>query len=481
MGDPLGWWGDAERLRRPPPAKIGRAMHRADPPQGPAGRRWLLRGGTVLTMDPQARVLPGADVLVEGGWIAAVGRVAAVPEGARVLDVAGDLVLPGLIQGHVHLGQTGFRGLAEGRGLLAWLEERIWPLEAAHDDESAYWTSLWGAAECLLGGTTTVQDIGIGPGARGLLQAILDSGLRAVAGPCLMDAGDTLPAALRRETGDALAGAVELGDEFDGAAGGRLRFVLNPRFILTCSDELWRGLRDLAAARGWPVHTHALEQREEGEAVRRLKAGRDEIAYFDEAGILAADLRIAHGVWLTGEHLARVRGERFSVVHCPSSNLKLGSGVADLVTIRAAGVPVGVGADGTPCNNGLDGWEEVRLAALLQTLRHGPGALSGRDALRLATSEGARVLAMEREVGSVEAGKRADLVVLSTARPELWAAPGVDPHDRVAFSASPAAVRHVLVEGELLVEEARLTRLDLDDIRRRAEAALAALLRRARL
>ena len=121
----------------------------------------LLQGGTVLTLDPQASVLPGVDVLVEGGRIRHVGPLPDRPPGTRVLDVSGSLVLPGLIQGHLHLGQTFFRGLAEGRRLLDWLRERIWPLEAAHDDESAYWCGLLGAAECLLSGTTTIQDIGI--------------------------------------------------------------------------------------------------------------------------------------------------------------------------------------------------------------------------------------------------------------------------------------------------------------------------------
>src|SRR4030095_12383806 len=122
------------------------------------------------------------------------------PAGTRVLDVSGCLVLPGLIQGHLHLGQTFFRGLAEQRRLLSWLRERIGPLEAAHDDESAYWCGLLGAAECLLGGTTTIQDIGIGPGARGLLQAVAHSGRRGFTRRCVMDSGDGLPAALRQDT-----------------------------------------------------------------------------------------------------------------------------------------------------------------------------------------------------------------------------------------------------------------------------------------
>lgn len=440
----------------------------------------LLRGGTVLTLDAQATVLPGADVLVADGRIRHVGHFPETPPDTRTLDVAGMLVLPGLIQGHLHLGQTFFRGLAEERRLLAWLRERIWPLEAAHDDESAYWCALLGAAECLLGGTTTIQDIGIGPGAPGLLRALADSGLRAIAGPCLMDSGEALPEAMRGETDRVLADAETLGRGFDGSGGGLLRFALNPRFILTCSDPLWEGIRDLALRHGWPIHTHALEQQDETLAVRELK-GRDEIEYFADQGLLATDLRLAHGVWLTAGHLERARQARWSVVHCPSSNLKLGSGIADLVALRRAGIPVGLGCDGAACSNHLDNLDEVRLAALLQKLKHGPDAFSGLDALRLATSGGARALGLEGEIGTIEPGKAADLTVLSQTRPELWAAPQVDPHDLVAFSASRAAVRHVLVAGRLLVEDGRLTRLDLPEIVRQANLHLAALIRRSGL
>ncbi len=450
----------------------------------------LLSGGTVLTLDPAATVLPGADLLLDGGNIVAVGRVTAMPPGTRTLDVSGCLVLPGLIQGHLHLGQTFFRGLGEGRRLLAWLRERIWPLEAAHDDESAYWCGMLGAIECLLGGTTTIQDIGIGPGAPGLLRAIEDSGLRAFAGQCLMDSGEGLPAAMRGDTDAVLAATEALGDRFERSAPGpegagerraRLRYLLNPRFILTCSDPLWAGIRDLSLRRGWPVHTHALEQRDETLAVREIKNGRDEIEYFAEQGVLSTDLRLAHGVWITAEHLTRVCTHRFSVVHCPSSNLKLGSGVADLLAIQSAGVPVGIGTDGAACSNQLDNFAEVRLAALLQKVKHGPDAFSGLDALRLATSEGAKALNLATEIGTIETGKAADLVVLAapaSGHPELWGAPQADPHDLVAFGASRASVRHVVVDGRLLVEDGRLTKLDAEEIFRESERCLAALIRR---
>ena len=442
-------------------------------------RPLLLRGGTILTLDAEASVHPDTDLLLEDGRIAALGRGLAVPEQGRILDLCGHLILPGLVQGHIHLGQTLFRGLAENRSLLPWLRERIWPLEAAHDDETAYASGRVGAAECLLGGTTAIQEIGLGRGIAGLLAAIAESGLRATAGKCLMDSGEGLPEGLCEPAAATLAHAVALGESFERQGGGRLRAVLNPRFALSCSDNLWREVVAVSAERGWPVHTHALEQREEGRTVRREKQGRDEIEYFADLGLLDRDLRIAHGVWLRPRHFQRLSGRRFGVVHCPGSNLKLGSGLAPVVAIRRAGIPVGIGADGAACNNRLDCWSEMRLAAQLASVRSGPGSLSGLEALRLATSEGARVLGLAAEIGSLEVGKRADVVVLRTDLPELAVDAAVDPHDRVVFGASPATVRHVTVDGELLVEDGQLARWDLAAVLEAGRKSTATLLERA--
>lgn len=443
---------------------------------------YLLYGATVLTLNDEAEILPNVEVLVAHGRIASIGRAVTAAPGTQLIDLTGHILMPGLVQGHVHLGQTFFRGLAEDRRLLAWLRERIWPLEAAHDDESAYWCTLLGATECLLSGSTTVQDIGIGPGARGYLRAIADSGLRALAGKCLMDTGDGLPDGLAEDTDDALASSEALGKEIAAGRLGseRLRYAINPRFVLSCSGDLWSGVRSLAERHGWPIHTHALEQEEET-ALVRAATGLDEIEYFDDQGILDADLRIAHGIWIDQGHYSQLADRRFSVVHCPSSNLKLGSGIADVVGLRKAGIPVGVGCDGAACANGLDAFEELRLAALLQKLRNGPDSFSGLAALRLATSEGARALGLNHEVGSVEVGKRADLVALRLDRPELWSAGAADPHDVVAFSANAASVRHVFVDGEHLVADGRLTQLDLAEVRREATRSCDALLERSGL
>jgi cytosine/adenosine deaminase-related metal-dependent hydrolase len=445
------------------------------------GSETLLRGGLVLTMDADFRVLDGGDVRLVGGRIAEVGRALVPGPGARVVDASGCAVLPGLVQGHLHLGQTLFRGLAEERRLLAWLRERIWPLEAAHDAESVRASVRLGAAELLLGGTTTIQEIGLGPEAEALVEAILESGLRGFAGKCLMDEGDGLPARLAEPTSSALDEAVRLAERIERDGGGRLRPVLNPRFVLSCSEPMLREISALARDRDWPVHTHACEQREEGAAVRRVWGGRDEIAVFAELGLLEGDLRIAHGVWLPRRHWAGLARRRFAVVHCPGSNLKLGSGIARVAAMLRAGLRVGIGADGAPCNNRLDAWEEIRLASRLQSVREGPGALGGRAALALATREGARALGLADEIGSLEPGKRADVVVVALGRPELALAAGVDPHDRLVFGASPAAVRDVWLDGVPRVERGELVGLDLGGIVAEAAKAAARVARRAGL
>jgi cytosine/adenosine deaminase-related metal-dependent hydrolase len=470
---------------------------RADTPT--TADRLLVTGGVLVTMSHSNAVVEG-DLLIEDGRIVAIGIV---PEdaalGARRLRLDGDLVLPGFVQGHLHLGQTVFRGLGEGRRLLRWLSERLWPLEAAHDEESAYWSGLLGAAECLLAGTTTIQDIGLGPGFAGLLRAIEESRLRGFVGPCLMDEGEGLPSGLAGDTERVLGAAEAHGDDLEARARGderhgrpsRLRFCLNPRFALSCSPALWQGVCELATRRGWPVHTHALEQQEESAQVRE-RFGRDEIEYFDELGLLDGDLRVAHGVHLLPRHLEQLVGRTFSVCHCPSSNLKLGSGIADLLALREARIPVSLGADGAACNNSLDALSEARLAALLQKVRHGPESFSGLDALRLLTSAGAEAVGLGTLLGKIEVGRRADLVVLGVERPEMWPlpapswqsetrAPVPDVHDLVVFSASRASVRHVLIEGEPLVENGRLVHLDLPAIRDQARRALGRVLERARV
>ena len=324
----------------------------------------LIEGGTVVAMDADRRVVR-ADVLITDGRIAAVGTDLPLPPAVRLLDARGCHVLPGLIQGHVHLGQSLFKGMAEDRELLSWLRDRIWPLEAAHTEESAYWSGMLGAMDCLLGGTTTIQEIGLVKGMNGIFRAIHDSGIRAIAGKCLMDQGAGVPARLMEEPSVALGESRELHRLWYGGGRGRIRTAICPRFILSCSRPLWEAAVAVAGELTVPIHTHLLESQAEESAVR-MDLGVSQMSFLHDAGVLDTDLRIAHGVWF-GDTERRVLGGRsLKVAHCPSANLKLGSGIADLRYLRSLPeLAVGIGCDGAPCNNDLDALEEIRLAALL--------------------------------------------------------------------------------------------------------------------
>jgi 5-methylthioadenosine/S-adenosylhomocysteine deaminase len=443
-------------------------------------RHLLVSGGTLVTMDSARRVVE-EDVLITDGRIAAIGRNLETPPATRLLDARGLHVLPGLIQGHVHLGQSLFRGLAEDRTLLSWLRDRIWPLEAAHTEESAYWSAMLGAADCLLSGTTTVQEIGLVRGMNGVFRAVLDSGLRAVAGKCLMDTGAGVPARLAEDAARGLAEAEELHRRWHGEGRGRIRGAVCPRFILSCSPRLWDGAVGMARSLGAPVHTHLLESREEEASVREA-LGRSQMEFLDELGVLDADLRVAHAVWLGERELDVLGDRRLGIVHCPSANLKLGSGIADLVFLRSrANLTVGIGTDGAPCNNDMDVLEEMRLAALLAGFKRGPGAFRAEEALELATVEGARAIGLGDELGSLEPGKAGDLVVLDLDRPQTFGPERVSVYDRVIYAAGRDAVRWVVVDGEVRVDAGHLPHLDPEALRRRPKEEIRALLARVEL
>jgi cytosine/adenosine deaminase-related metal-dependent hydrolase len=432
----------------------------------------LLRGGRAVTMNASRQVMDG-DVLVEAGWIKAVGRVTKSP--TTVLDCSGLVILPGLVQAHIHLCQTLFRGLADDLALEAWLAQRIWPLEAAHTEESVYWSAMLGAAELLLGGTTAILDMETVRHTGAAFEALEAIGMRATAGKCLMDA-PSAPASLREPTQQALQASADLCARWHGAAGGRLRYCFAPRFAPSCTGPLLRAVSDLADRAGAVIHTHAAETPVELEIVKR-ETGRDEIAYLDSMGISGPRTALAHCVWVDKEAIGRLARQATNIVHCPSSNLKLGSGVAPVPEMLAAGCRVAIGADGAPCNNRLDVFTEMRLAALIQKPRLGPEALPAAQVLELATLGGARALGLESEIGSIEVGKRADLVVLDLEGPHAQPAEA-DLISRIVYSARAADVRHVVVDGRVVVRDGALKTADLAEIRRAANAQ-ASRLRRA--
>lgn len=435
----------------------------------------LIRNATVLTMNDRLDIVEGA-IVVRDGRIVSIGPE---PEEryATVVDAGGGYVLPGFVQTHVHLCQTLFRGYADDMPLLDWLRRRVWPMEAAHSPPTLRASTLLAATELLSSGTTTVLTMETVHDTDVVFETLAAVGMRAVVGKCMMDSDDQVPPRLREKTSASIDESLALKKRWDGAAGGRLTAAFAPRFAVSCSRELLEAVAELSARERAIVHTHASEARDEVEVVRRLSGGFSNLEYLADTGLATSRLCTAHCVWVTEAEQAMLAERDVKVLHCPSSNLKLGSGIAPVVELRARGISVSLGADGAACNNRLDMFEEMRLAATLQAIRKAPGALTARDALWMATREGARALGMETEIGSLEVGKRADLILVERDRPHL--APDPDPWSTLVYAARGTDVRMTMVDGEILVRDFAPVRLDPAEVANEARHAAAELAVRA--
>jgi len=451
-----------------------------DPPDPVAARSsspdTIIRNATIVTMNDRLDIIDG-DVRVRAGRIASIGGNIEASGNERILDAAGGYLLPGFVQTHIHLCQTLFRGSADDMPLLEWLKKRVWPMEAAHTPATLRASVRLAAAELLLSGTTSVLTMETVHDTDVVFETLVETSLRASVGKCMMDGSGEAPPRLQEDTRRSIDESLALKKRWDGVANGRLHAVFAPRFAVSCSRELLESVADLSNREGAIVHTHASESRDEIEEVRRLSKGFSNLEYLADTGLATSRLCAAHCVWVTEREQELLSERDVKVLHCPSSNLKLGSGLAPIAEMRDRGISVSLGADGAACNNRLDMFEEIRLAAMIQAVRKAPGALTARDAIWMATREGARALGLEAEIGSIELGKRADLIVVDRDRPFL--APDRDVWSTLAFAATGRDVRMTMVDGEVVVDDFELTQLDRGAITAEARAAAATLYARA--
>lgn len=447
-------------------------------------RKILLENAWIVTNNSAREFLHG-DLVIADNRIAAIeakGPGAPHPERiagsspyseyAEVHDLGGKIVIPGFVQAHVHLCQVLFRNLADDLELLDWLAKKIWPMEARHTPESLYASARLGIAELLAGGTTTILDMGTVRHTDVIFEAARELGIRAAIGKCMMDLADASPE-LRENQADSFGESVRLAQKWHGKENGRLRYAFAPRFVLSCSSELLQETAEYARANEMLLHTHASENRGEIDLVR-AKFGCDNVEFFDRLGLTGPNLVLAHCIWLAAAEVEILRRTRTKVVHCPSANLKLASGIAKVPELVAAGITVALGGDGAPCNNNLSAFQEMRLASLIQKPRLGPRALGAAEAFEMATLGGARALGLERELGSLEPGKRADLVVLDLDQPHsaiIRSEPTLaEVLSAIVFSANPQNVVQTWVDGRLCYQEGVVDGVDLADFTREARA-----------
>lgn len=433
----------------------------------------ILKNARIVTMNPDNEILDG-DLLIEGDRIRAVGRFdSSIP---NVHDLEGRVVCPGFIQTHVHLCQTLFRGMADDLELLDWLRKKIWPFEAAHSDESLYLSAMLGGMELIASGTTTILSFETVRYTESVFTAVKKLGIRAIVSKCLMDEGDSVPPPLREKTRQALNECLKLYLAWDGSENGRIHFAMAPRFALACSDALFHDLAALATEKRIRVHSHSSENLKEVQAVLK-KTGKKNVVYFRDLQIPGDLLYLAHCIWIDDEEMEILRETGMRVLHCPSSNLKLGSGIAMVPEMLEKGISVSLGADGAPNNNNLDIFTEMRTAALLQKYRRGPTVLKAADVLRMATIEGARALGMEAEIGSIEPGKKADLVILD--REPLHTLPSPDLISALVYAYRASDVSSVMVDGKMIYKARQFASADPVELAARIQGVLPKLLRRA--
>lgn len=443
----------------------------------------LIRCSTIVTLDPTRRVLGDGGIILNGNRIEAVLTTQELrelgPFNGKSIDATGLVAIPGFVQTHVHLCQTLFRGLADDLELLDWLKLRIFPFEAAHNSSSLRASARVGIAELLRSGTTTVMDMGTVNGEEEIVRSIDEMGMRAFVGKAMMDMNDHYPK-LRESTSDSLRTAASQARTFQGSANGRIRYAFAPRFVLSCSEELLRETWQMVVSnKGTLLHTHAAENRSEMEAIRQ-RCGMDNIEYFHSIGMLGEQTCLAHCIHLNDREIDLMAEAGSKVLHCPTSNLKLGSGIANIPKYMSRGIAVSLGADGAPCNNNLNMFGEMRLAALLQKPFHGPTAMDAQTVLELATLGGAKTLGLEEDIGSIEAGKKADISLLdlnkvwnpcvTTTKDEIYST--------IVYSATPANIHTVIVDGKQVVTNGQLPDLDEEEIIRTASSELSKLIER---
>jgi 5-methylthioadenosine/S-adenosylhomocysteine deaminase len=422
----------------------------------------LIEPRWIVPVEPAGVVLEGHAVAIRDGRMEAVlpaGEAAARYVPGRRYDLPGHVLVPGLVNLHTHAAMALMRGLADDRPLMAWLREHVWPAEQRHvSAEFVYDGTLLACAEMLRGGVTCANDMYFFP--ESAAQAFHESGMRGAIGLIAVE----FPSAYAADAEDYLVKGLAVRDRLGAQA--RLSFCMAPHAPYTVADRSLQRIATLAEELDVPVHIHLHETA--GEVQESLDAhGQRPLERLAALGLLTERLIAVHAVHLTAAEIAALARSGASVAHCPSSNLKLASGLAPVAELLRHGVNVGLGTDGAASNNRLDLFAEMRAAALLAKAVSGDAAaMPAHAALRCATLGGARALGLARAIGSIVPGKSADLTAVSLA--ELETQPCYDPISHLVYACGREHVTHVWVEGEPLVEDRTLRRVDPRRLEQRA-------------
>ncbi len=411
----------------------------------------VITGGTVITM--AGPNIERGGVAIDQGKIVAVGDVSNF-HGKEIIDARGNAVLPGFVNTHTHAAMVLFRGIADDRDLMDWLTHFIFPAEAKNvSKDFVTWGTRLAAAEMIESGTTTFTDMYYFES--DVAAEAKRSGLRGVLGETLID----FPVADNKTWDDAIAYIRQFVKTWKGDP--MITPALAPHAPYTVSREHLIQVRQLANELGVPILIHVSETRNELLQVAEKQNGMTPGVYLDSIGFLGHDVVAAHGVWLTPDEIKVFAQKRVGVAHCPESNSMLASGIAPVVDMRRAGVTVGLGTDGPAgSNNNLDMVEEAASAARFQKVsKMDPKVLTARDVLEMATIGGARVIGMEDKIGSLEPGKRADVIIINLQQPKTQPVYSVE--SAIVYAASGSSVLTTICDGKVLMRNRKVLTVDV--------------------
>jgi 5-methylthioadenosine/S-adenosylhomocysteine deaminase len=423
----------------------------------------LVIHGAVVTMDSSRRVLDDGAIAIQGDTILAVDSTANITsqfESAKVIDARGAIILPGLIDAHTHISMSLFRGLADDLPLSEWLNKYIFPAESHYvNADFVRWSAQLSLLELFQGGTTTIADMYYFED--DVAEVVKQAGMRGVLGETVIG----FPSPDSKTTADALRYTERFLDHWQGDP--LITAAVAPHSIYTCSEETLKESAALARRHHAPILIHMAEAPSELEQSRR-EHGLSPVQYLMRIGVLGPDVLGAHCVWADSADIHTLAQSGTGCSYNPSSNMKTAAGLMPAVEMLAAGVPVGLATDGAASNNEQDMFEEMDLAAKQQKFaRMDPTALRSEDVVALATITGARALHMEKLIGSLEAGKKADLIVVDVSAPH--ATPVYNVYSTIVYALKSSDVRTTIVGGKLVMENHHMLTLDEPAILSKAE------------
>jgi cytosine/adenosine deaminase-related metal-dependent hydrolase len=448
----------------------------------------LIKGGTIVTMDSRRRVIRDGAIFIDKGLISQVGKTTDVkpqPRAEFEIDAKGKVVLPGLIDTHIHLAQALIRGSADDTSLIDWLQKFVWPLQGNFDAKDGKVSAELCMLEMIKSGTTTFLESLLHSryGFDGIAESLEKAGMRGILSKTVMglpgygNQASIMHPGMIEDENTCLREVEDHFKHWNGRANGRIRLWYGARSLGGCTPQLYQRIAEGARKLGTGVTMHLSEVREDVNYTQR-EFGKLPGEFVDQVGLLDSRVVFAHGVWLTDREWQIFAKKSASVAHCPSSNMKLASGIAPVVEMGRAGVNVGLGCDGGPSNNCYDMIREMKTASLGQKARLlDPLAADAESVLEMATVNGAKALGMEKEIGSIEVGKKADLIIVDLRKPHLT--PALNPVSHLVYAAEGSDVDTVIIDGKIVMQHRILKTLDEDAILHDATERSTMLLERA--